>query len=293
MEINTETPDVLLPTNDWIFKRIFGDERNKLLLIDMLEAYIVLPKEEFEITLLDTHLKREAKDDKLGILDIKLKTKSGKILDIEIQVLPFAHMGKRISYYKSSLIAEQICSGDDYNKIQTVICVVITKHIMHKHIKGYINRFRFQTDEGELFEDMPEEIYTIELPKIPAEDDGSKSRLWSIFLSAETREEFEMVAEKSPRIREAVQELFILSKNEEVRAEYALRQKALMDYNTIMQDKYSEGKREGIEIGDKKGREGERRDMAISLIKDGFPIEQVVKHSKLDIETVKTLYTQI
>ena len=209
-------------------------------------------------------------------------------------------MGKRISYYKAALIAEQICSGDDYNKIQTVICVVITKHIMHKHIKKYINRFRFQTDEGELFEDMPEEIYTIELPKIPAEDDGSKSMLWSLFLSAETREEFEMVAKKSPRIGEAVQELFILSENAEARAEYALRQKALMDYNTIMQDKYSEGKLDGIEIGiekgmeigDKKGREEERTDMAISLIKDGFPIEQVVKHSKLDIETVKTLYTQ-
>ena len=61
MEITTDTPDVLLPTNDWVFKRIFGDERNKLLLTDMLGAYIILPKEEFEIILLDTHLKREDK----------------------------------------------------------------------------------------------------------------------------------------------------------------------------------------------------------------------------------------
>ena len=108
-----------------------------------------------------------------------------------------------------------------------------------------------------------------------------------------------MVAEKSPVIREAVEELFILSAKPEVRAEYDLRQKALRDYNTIMQDKFLEGKEEGIEIGIEKGRkegieigaEKGRQDVALSLIKEGFPIDQVVKLSKLDTETVKKLYT--
>ena len=79
--------EILPPTDDWIFKQLFGDERNKSILIDLLGSFVELPQEEFELTYLDTHLKPESEDDKLGILDVKVRTKTGKVIDIEIQVL--------------------------------------------------------------------------------------------------------------------------------------------------------------------------------------------------------------
>jgi len=79
--------EVLSPVNDWIFKLLFGDERRKDMLINLLKIFIELPEEEYELTFLDTHLKPETEGDKLGILDVKVRTKSGKIFDIEIQVL--------------------------------------------------------------------------------------------------------------------------------------------------------------------------------------------------------------
>jgi len=39
----------LPPTNDWIFKLLFGDERNKSILIDLLKSFMDLPQEEFEM----------------------------------------------------------------------------------------------------------------------------------------------------------------------------------------------------------------------------------------------------
>ena len=49
--------DVLLPIDDWIFKLLFGDERRKNLLINLLKAFVELPDEEYDLTFLDTHPK--------------------------------------------------------------------------------------------------------------------------------------------------------------------------------------------------------------------------------------------
>jgi hypothetical protein len=35
--------EILPPTDDWIFKLLFGDERNKSILIDLLKAFVELP----------------------------------------------------------------------------------------------------------------------------------------------------------------------------------------------------------------------------------------------------------
>jgi predicted transposase/invertase (TIGR01784 family) len=93
--------DTLPPTDDWIFKLLFGDERNKSMLIDLLRSFVELPGEEFDLVFMDTSLKPETEEDKLGILDVKVQTKTGKIIDVEIQVNPARSIGKRFSFYKS------------------------------------------------------------------------------------------------------------------------------------------------------------------------------------------------
>ncbi|MDR2490501.1 MAG: Rpn family recombination-promoting nuclease/putative transposase, partial [Spirochaetaceae bacterium] len=50
----TMKAEILPPTDDWIFKLLFGDERNKSILIDFLKSFIALPDEEYELTFLDT-----------------------------------------------------------------------------------------------------------------------------------------------------------------------------------------------------------------------------------------------
>ena len=96
------TMDILPPTDDWVFKLLFGDERNKSTLIDLLQSFVELPKEDFELTFLDTHLKKEFEEDKLGILDVKVQTASGKIINIEIQVL--SEISDKKLYPKSFII---------------------------------------------------------------------------------------------------------------------------------------------------------------------------------------------
>ena len=46
--------DVLPPTNDFVFKLLFGDDRHKRILIAMLKSFVNLPDEDFELVFLDT-----------------------------------------------------------------------------------------------------------------------------------------------------------------------------------------------------------------------------------------------
>lgn len=50
-----------------------------------------------------SRLKRETIDDKMGIVDVKLTTKSGKIIHIEMQILEQDDMPKRITYYNAKI----------------------------------------------------------------------------------------------------------------------------------------------------------------------------------------------
>jgi len=45
--------EILPPTNDFVFKLLFGDDRHKRILIAMLKSFANLPDEDFELVFLD------------------------------------------------------------------------------------------------------------------------------------------------------------------------------------------------------------------------------------------------
>ncbi|MDR1559897.1 MAG: Rpn family recombination-promoting nuclease/putative transposase [Clostridiales bacterium] len=87
-----------------IFHLFFADERNAEFLLSFLKSTIDLPEEDYgELEILDPLLLREYPGDKLGIIDVKLKTKSKKIIHIEIQLSVTPEFINRIVYYARAL----------------------------------------------------------------------------------------------------------------------------------------------------------------------------------------------
>jgi len=60
---------VLLPViSDFIFKLIFGDQRNVDILGEFLKSVLDIPDSEYDhIPVVDPHVKKEAHDDKYGM----------------------------------------------------------------------------------------------------------------------------------------------------------------------------------------------------------------------------------
>ena len=93
-------------------------------------------------------------------------------------------------FYKSKLIAEQIGEGEKYDVIQKVICICITSYPLFPGKQEYINAFRYYNPKNNLlFEAIPEEIITIEIPKLPLYNDGSRLYDWLLFLRSNTKED--------------------------------------------------------------------------------------------------------
>ena len=153
-----------------------------------------------------------------------------------------------------------------YNVIQRVINICISSFDLFPEVLEYVNGFQFYNPRnGLIFLDIPEEIYTLELSKVPEKDDGSALWEWLQFLRSKQKEEFEMVAERNPEIRKAVDTLYELSADDEIRALYEHRLKAKRDRLWQNESYYQEGIEKGREEGREEGR-AEERDYFLRLL---------------------------
>ena len=93
----------LLPLKtDFVFKLVFGDKRRVELLTAFLQAVLDLPVEEYdEVTIVDPNVKKEFNKDKAGVLDVKIHTTSGTIINVEIQVELDAPLRERVQFYQA------------------------------------------------------------------------------------------------------------------------------------------------------------------------------------------------
>ncbi|MDR2625261.1 MAG: Rpn family recombination-promoting nuclease/putative transposase, partial [Zoogloeaceae bacterium] len=203
--------EILKPRNDAVFKRLMSDKR---LLVSFLQSALDLPPEDYaEVQIVDPHLLGEHPEDKLGILDVKVITAQGNVVDIEIQLNPVPEMRERALFYLSGMIREQVRPGESYRKIKRTICILITGYEEIHDSMRYHNRYwLYDPDSRSLFS-RAMEVHTL-LPKLPEQGDETKLCAWLEFIRATKEEEFDMLAEKDPDIGLAVVKLKTLSQDE-------------------------------------------------------------------------------
>ncbi|WP_010259230.1 Rpn family recombination-promoting nuclease/putative transposase [Treponema primitia] len=233
---------------DYVFKLIFGDQRNIDILAGFLKAALNLPEAEYDsLSIVDPNLKREFADDKAGVLDVKIHTKTGIVIDVEIQVSAYGGLRKRLTEYAVKMVTEQIKRGENWKQANRVVCIIIINDILIPEEKDYYNRYALLNREtGTEFTDLLE-INTLELPKLPKQSDGSDLYMWSQFFTSETEEDFMMVAEKDPVIKKAVATLMELSEDERERLLAESREKFLYDQYHREKESYEKGLSTGRE----------------------------------------------
>ena len=77
------------PRVDYAFKKLFGSEANKTLLICLLNAVLKLPqgRQIHSVEILNPFNDKDNSDDKLTILDIKARDQLGRQYNIEMQMV--------------------------------------------------------------------------------------------------------------------------------------------------------------------------------------------------------------
>ena len=280
--------------SDVIFKLFFGDERNRGFLIMFLQSVLRLPLDEYiDIQISDPHLKREYPGDKLAILDVRVKTKTGKWINVEIQLQISPEMRERIVLYTSKMTAAQIGSGDGYDTIKQVITIVITGEVLIEEHNVYHDIFTYYSPNTKTqFTDLTE-IHTLELPKLPKESDGTDLYDWLGFINADSEEELAVLAQKSPQMEAPIEKLLELNQDVEARMLFEAREKQRRDDISRERRARMEGLKAGQEAGHKAGhkagQEAARKDVARNLFGLKLPIDDIVKATGLSRKEVEDL----
>lgn len=274
---------------DVVFKMLFGDKNDTDILSDFLQTVLKYPKDEFEkIEILNPFLYVANIGDKQSIVDVKITTKSGKIIDIEIQVKKMDSMRLRILFYATKLFAGQLKKGEEYEKLKKTINILIcTDHILIDENKDYHNRFLMRADDSTVLTDAME-INTLELKKIP-KGDNSRLVTWLKFLDTDNKEELDMIATQGAGLKKAVDRLIEISEDEKAKAFIEAREKALHDEATLISESRQQGIIEGMEKGMEKGKHDREIEIAKSLLKAGMNSDFIKQHTGLTEEEIQKL----
>lgn len=297
MNINSNN-FILKPKNDYVFKKIFGDERNKDILIAFLKAVLKIDIEDVQI--LNSELPKENIADKKSILDIRATINNNVEIDIEIQVSRTIYMPQRSLYYWSKIYCEQLESGEKYSKLKKTICINILDFNTLDTNK-YHSMFKIkENEENYVLTDLLE-IHFLEMKKLDGYKENDDLSQWVSFIKADSREVLEKMAKVNPNIDKAVNVLTTMSQDKKARAEYLSREMALHDEATkieeAMEEGYEQGKEEGreegIKEGIKEGREEANIEAAKKLLQLGVDIDIIVKSTSLTKERVMELQKEI
>ena len=115
------------PKTDFVFKRIFGTEPNKRLLIELLNALLELEGGQRidDLTYLSAEQRVPVAELKLSIVDVKCRDHAGREYVVEMQILNVEAFEKRVVYNVSKAYVMQIHSGDHYLELSDVVGVTI------------------------------------------------------------------------------------------------------------------------------------------------------------------------
>ena len=240
--------------NDYLFKRLLGEEENKAILQDLLECVLDIPHEEIEgIELLDKELKKDAQNDKSGVLDIKVRLKNKVVVDVEIQGFWTRSYIERTLFYWAKMYIEGFEEGDEYIRLHKCITINIVGKGFNLNDLVHSKYVLKEETENETLTNLME-IHFLNLEKA-REIKNSDDKLinWLQFIDTEDREVREMLAKNSPVLKILNQKINMLSLSPEEKKLYESRMKLKSDIATYSEAEFNRGREEGIAQGVKEG----------------------------------------
>jgi len=266
--------------NDIAFRKIFGNENKKEILISFLNAVLELPKGR---KIKKTEIKNpfqlpEIQALKSSILDVKVTDQRNITYIVEIQVEEPDGFDKRVQYYTAKQYASQIEVGEDYPKLNQVIFIGI---LNFKFFKGndYLTKHLIINQKNGRQELSDIEFNFIELPKFKEDKIKIETLVdkWIYFIKKATNLDVipENVTDKGLKLAYENAYKHNWTKDELLAYDYASMRKA---------DESSKTKR-AVE----KAIDQEKIETVTEFYKNGVSIEIIAISIKLPIERVREI----
>jgi len=152
-------------TNDVAFRKIFGNESRKEILISFLNAVLLLEDKQkiVSVDILTPYQFPSSQGGRVSILDLKATDQRKRNYLIEMQISPMDGLHKRVLYYTTRNYSSQIERGDLYKKLNPVFFIGIldfkttqSEEYLHWHkVSNIITGEQFIKDIGFTFIELP------------------------------------------------------------------------------------------------------------------------------------------
>ncbi len=176
------------PFTDFGFKKIFGEEASKPLLIDFLNALLPQASKIVDLTFKNTEQLPQTEADRKAIYDIYCESENGEKFIVELQKNKQNYFKDRTIYYSTFPIQEQADRGTWAYELKAVYCIGILDFTFDDH-KGepekreVVHTIKLKNQNNQIFYDKLTYIY-LEMPNFKLVENELVTRLdkWLFFI---------------------------------------------------------------------------------------------------------------
>ncbi|MEO5376098.1 MAG: Rpn family recombination-promoting nuclease/putative transposase [Alphaproteobacteria bacterium] len=174
------------PKTDLAFKKIFGSDASREIVISFLNAILALTEGDtiVDVTIIDPYQAPKIVGMKDTFLDVRVTDQRNRSYVVEMQVLNVPGFEKRVLYNACKAYVNQLHQGDGYHILTEVVAVTITDFFLFPELERVVSRFRLRADENHAICHEDLELAFAELPKFTKAEAELETTLdrWLYFL---------------------------------------------------------------------------------------------------------------
>lgn len=267
------------PFTDFGFKKIFGEEASKPLLLDFLNALLPQQNKIIGLSFKNTEQLGQTDADRKAIYDIYCENERGEKFIVELQKAKQNYFKERTIYYSTFPIREQAEKGEWNYNLKAVYCIGILDFTFDDYENEpekseVVHTIKLKNQNGKIFYDRLTYIY-LEMPNFNQPEAELKTRLdkWLYFIKH--LEDFQTIPTifKDEVFTQAFEKAELAKFNQAELDSYENSLKTYRDLKGVIDTAYGEGKAEVAKL----------------MKADNEPIEKIMKYTSLTKDEIDKL----
>lgn len=283
---------------DFAFKKVFGSEESKDVLISFLNALLEFPHDAkiTDLTVVDPYQIPLLQGMKDTYVDVKAILSNKQQVIVEMQVLNVPGFEKRILYNAAKAYSTQLKKGESYELLNPVIALTVTDFVLFPEFSQAISRFRL-LEKKELIEYSDDvELVFAELPKFnkPENQLDSIADKWLYFVKNAGSLEY---VPETLKTENAIKKAFeianyagLSAEEEEAqhkRQDFLYLQRASVDY--ALERGIRQGIQQGMQLGIQQGEKNKVLETARKMCEKSFSVADISEVTGLSFEEIQNL----
>ena len=298
-----------VPTNDIIFQLLFGRNKNKHLTDNFIKSTLKFIND-------DTNLNNIRINSEVSLEKIKIKDKSirldilaeyeEKIVCIEMQNKNLGDIYERARFYASKVEAHNLSKSEKYTDLKPLTMIIILNYVPEnlkdtKILQNLITIDDFNNNRDINWGLKYIFIFLPKLKEVRNENLNNDFFKWLKFIEYKDMEVIEHMAKENKFIKDAQNEMFVLTAEQEEKNWQRFRENYLIERKFDRAEFFKEGEKsgekKGKELGRKLGRnEGRKegiRDTIINFAKkmlaEKYSIQEIINLTGLSEKEINKL----